>query len=159
MSIQVALFTVGDRFVSGGAKDEAGDSLHHFCMKMGWGIVARQALGSDEQALVNHLIQTADSGAVDVIFTLDGISTQGQDRVPEAMYQVCEKWVPGLPEIIRNKAFEKNPMVALTRGLAGIRGKTLILNLPGTSLAVKEAMEILRSLLRLAVEQIKGTPA
>ncbi len=156
MAIQVALFTVGDRFVSGGAKDEAGDNLSASCLKMGWEITSRQTLGDDEQALAGHLVQTADSGTVDIIFTVDGIGLRPHDRVPEAMYQVCEKWLPGLSELIRNKAYEKTPLVSLTRGVAGVRGRTLIINLPGTPTAVKDAMEVLRPVLRLAVEQAKG---
>jgi len=156
MPIQVALFTVGDRFVSGTAKDEAGDNLNASCLKMGWEIVARQPLGDDEQALASHLLQTADSGTVDIIFTVDGIGVQPKDRVPEAMYQVCEKWMPGLSELIRNKAHEKTPLVALTRGVAGIRGKTILINMPGSPTAVKDAMDVLRPVLRLAVEQVKG---
>jgi molybdopterin adenylyltransferase len=159
MPIQVALFTVGDRFISGGAKDEAGDNLNASCLKMGWEIVARQTLGDDEQALVGHLIQTADSDTVDIIFTVDGIGIQPKDRVPEAMYQVCEKWLPGLSELVRNKAHEKTPLVALTRGVAGIRGKTIIINLPGSPTAMKDSMEVLRTILRQAVEQAKGIPA
>ena len=158
MPIQTAIFTFGDRYVSGGAKDEGGDILNASCLKMGWEVVARQVLGDDEQGIVVQLVQTADSGVVDVIFTVDGIGIQTKDRVPEAMYQVCEKWLPGIPELIRNKAFEKSSLVALTRGVAGIRGKTLILNLPGSTTVVKDSMEVLRQILRQAVEQAKGTP-
>ncbi len=156
MPIQAALFTVGEKYVNSG-KDEAGDNLNASCLKMGWEVVVRQALADDEQALAAHLIQTADSGTVDVIFTVDGIGVQPKDRVPEAMYQVCEKWIPGLPELIRNKAYEKTPTVALTRGVAGVRGKTLIINMPGSPTAIKDSMEVLRPVLRLAVDQIKGT--
>src|SRR5579885_951098 len=129
MPIQVALLTVGDRFVSGGAKDEAGDNLNASCLKMGWEVASRQVMGDDEQSIVNHLVQMADGGTIDIIFTVDGIGIQAKDRVPEAMYQVCEKWIPGFSELIRNKAYEKTPLVALTRGVAGIRGKTLIIKI------------------------------
>jgi molybdopterin adenylyltransferase len=159
MPIQVALFTVGDKYVSGGSKDEAGDNLNASCLKMGWEVVIRQALGDEEQGLAGQLLQTADSGTVDIIFTVDGIGVMPKDRMPEAMYQVCERWIPGLSELIRNKAYEKTPLVALTRGVAGIRGKTIIINMPGSPTAVKDSMEVLRPVLRLAVEQVKGTPA
>ncbi len=159
MPIQVALFTVGEKYITGGAKDEAGDNLNASSLKMGWEVVIRQALGDNEQDLAAHLIQTADSGTIDIIFTVDGIGVQAKDRVPEAMYQVCEKWIPGLPELIRNKAYEKTPVVALTRGVAGVRGRTLIINMPGSPTAIKDSMEVLRPVLRLAVDQIKGTPA
>lgn len=159
MSIQVALFSIGDRFLVPGAKDEAGDILNASCLKMGWEVVSRMALGGEEQELAAHLVQTADSGTVDIIFTMDGIGCGPKDRVPEAMYQVCERWIPGLPELIRNKAYEKTPLVGLTRGVAGIRGKTLVLNLPGSPTAVKDSMDILRPVLRLAVDHIKGSNA
>jgi molybdopterin adenylyltransferase len=157
MPVQTAIFTIGDRYVSGGAKDEAGEILNASCLKMGWEVVTRQALGEEEQALIGQLQQTADSGTVDIIFTVDGIGAKPTDRVPEAMYQVCEKWLPGLPELIRNKAYEKSPLVGLTRGAAGVRGKTIILNMPGSPTAVKDSMDILRPVLRLAVEHVKGT--
>lgn len=159
MPIQAAIFTVGDRYSSGQSKDEAGDNLNASCLKMGWEIVARQAMGDSETDLAQALVATADSGTVDVIFTVDGIGVLPKDRVPEAMYQVCEKWVPGLSELIRSKAYEKTPLVALTRGVAGVRGKTLIINMPGSPTAVKDSMDVLRPVLRQAVEQIKGTPA
>jgi molybdopterin adenylyltransferase len=89
---------------------------------------------------------------------VDGIGLQAKDRVPEAMYQVCEKWIPGLSELIRNKAYEKTPLVALTRGVAGIRGKTIVINMPGSPTAIKDSMDVLRSIFRLAVDQVKGTP-
>jgi molybdenum cofactor synthesis domain-containing protein len=157
MPIQVALFSIGEKFMVQGAKDEAGDILAASCLKMGWEVVARMPLSGEEQELASHLVQTADSGTVDIIFTMDGIGCGPKDKVPEAMYQVCEKWVPGLPELIRNKAYEKTPMVGMTRGVAGIRGKTLVLNLPGSPTAVKDSMDILRPVLRLAVDNIKGS--
>jgi molybdopterin adenylyltransferase len=159
MPIQVALLTIGEKYLAAGAKDEAGDILNASCLKMGWEVVLRKALTDEEQALAALLAQTADGGSVDILFTVDGIGSQPKDRVPEAMYQVCEKWIPGLPELIRSKAHEKTPAVALTRGVAGIRGKTLIVNLPGSPTAVKDAMEVLRPVLRLAVDQVKGPSA
>lgn len=158
MAIQTAIFTIGERYLSG-QNDEGGAILNASCLKMGWEVVARQPLSGDEQELVGFLVQTVDSGTVDVIFTLDGIGIQPRDRVPEAMYQVCEKWLPGLPELIRSKAFEKTALVGLTRGVAGIRGRTLIVNLPGTPTAVKDSMEVLKPVLRLAIEQLRGETA
>jgi len=157
LSIQVAIFTVGDRYTSGQAKDESGDVLQATCLKMGWEVVVRLALGDAEADLVARLQETSDSGTVDIILTVDGIGVRPTDRVPEAMYQVCEKWVPGIPELMRNKAYEKTPSIALTRGVSGTRGKTLIINLPASPTAIKDSVDVLRPALRLAVEQVKGT--
>lgn len=157
MPIQAALFTVGDKYVSGSVKDEAGDVLQAIFLKMGWEVAVRQVVGDAEAELVQKLQQTADGGTVDVIFTLDGIGLKPTDKVPEAMYQVCEKWIPGFPELVRNKAYEKTPAVAVTRGVAGSRGKAVIVNLPGTPTAVKDSMDVLKPALKLAIEQAKGT--
>ena len=157
MAIQAALFTVGDRYNTEGVKDEGGDVLEAILRKMGWDLVARQVLGDSEEGLSQHLLQTADSGTVDIILTVDGIGIQSKDHVPEAMYHVCEKWIPGFPELIRARAFENTPGVGLTRGVAGIRGKTLIVNLPGTPTAIKDSMDVLKPVLRLVIDQIKGT--
>ena len=106
------------------------------------------------------LLQLADSEKVDVIFTVDGIGLQATDRVPEAMHHVCEKWIPGPggndPQMVLS---EKSPGVAVTNGMSGLRGKTLIINLPGTPAAVKDAFDILRPVLRHAVDQIKAATA
>jgi molybdenum cofactor synthesis domain-containing protein len=159
MAIQVTILTIGDKYVKGSVNDEAADILESTCRKMGWELVHRQVLGDDPEALAGYLLQLADSGKVDVIFTIDGIGLLPADRVPEAMHPVCEKWIPGLAEIMRHKAFEKSPAVALTNGLAGLRGKTLIINLPGTPTAVKDALDILKPVIRFAVDQFKTTPA
>ncbi len=160
MPIQTCLLTVGDKYVNGTVNDEAGDILEATCKKMGWEILHRQVMGDDPEALAGILLQLADSGKVDVIFTVDGIGLPMTDRVPEAMHHVCEKWIPGLGEMIRHKAFEKSPNVALTNGMTGLRGKTLIINLPGTPTAVKDSFDILRPVLRNAVDQVRlGTPS
>jgi molybdenum cofactor synthesis domain-containing protein len=159
MAIQTSVLTVGDKYIAGTVHDEAADILESTCRKMGWEMVHRDKLSGDPEALAGILLQLADSGKVDVIFTVDGIGLQATDRVPEAMHHVCEKWIPGLAEMIRNRAFEKSPGVAVTNGMSGLRGKTLIINLPGTPAAVKDAFDILRPVLRHAVDQIKAATA
>jgi molybdopterin adenylyltransferase len=160
MAIQAAIFTIGDRYVAGEVHDESGNLLNGICLKMGWEIVERRVMGDAEQDIINHLVEVADSGKVDVIFTLDGIGVMAKDRVPEAMYQICEKWVPGLAELIRIKCYENSPAVAVTRGLAGVRGKTLIVNLPKNPTAIKDGMDALKPALRATVvEQLKEPSA
>lgn len=156
MPIQAAILTVGDRYLSGEAKDESGLALEAICTKMGWDLVKHETVPDQDDHIVHWLVQNSDAGQVDIILTVDGIGIKAKDRVPESMYQVCERWIPGFPELARHNAYANTPLVALTRGLAGIRGKTLILNLPGTPTAVKDSMEILKAVLRHTVDQIKG---
>jgi molybdenum cofactor synthesis domain-containing protein len=157
MPIHVVVLTVGNRYTVEGAHDELGELMEATCRKMGWELLQRHILGDDQEQVTNYLIQVADSGHVDVIFTLDGIGLQDKDRVPESMMQICEKWVPGLAEMVRVKAHEKSPQVILTRGLAGIRGKTILINLPGSPTSVKDSLDVLKPVLRVAVEQVKGS--
>jgi molybdopterin adenylyltransferase len=155
MAIQAAILTVGDRYLSGEAKDESGSALEGICLKLGWELVKHEMVPDQDDHIVHWLVTNADSGQIDVILTVDGIGIKAKDRVPESMYQVCERWLPGFSELARQNAYEKTPLVALTRGLAGIRGKTLIINLPGTPTAVKDSMEILKPVLRQTIDQIK----
>ncbi len=157
MPISASIVTVGDPYVAGTAKDEAGDVLAATCSKLGWNIVKKEVLGDDEEQLVLWLAGEADSGAVDVVLTVDGIGVAARERVPEAMYRVCEKWLPGVAELIRARGFEKSPFLAMTRGAAGIRGKTILINMPGGSpTAIKDALEIIKPILRQAVETAKA---
>ena len=155
MAIQAAILTVGDKYVAGEAKDESGLALEGICLKLGWELVKHEVVPDLDEHIVHWLVSNADSGQIDVILTVDGIGIKPKDRVPESMYQVCERWLPGFSELARQNAYEKTPLVALTRGVAGIRGKTLIINLPGTPTAVKDSMEILKPVLRQTVDQIK----
>jgi molybdenum cofactor synthesis domain-containing protein len=156
VAIQIAIFAIGDRYHSGQANAEGADVLEAICRKMGWEITHRQPLTDNDEQISSQLIQTADEGKADIIFTVDGVGVLPKDRAAEALYGVCEKWIPGLPELIRLKSYEKNPLISLYRGLAGVRGKTIIVNLPGTPVGVKDSMDALKTVLRQTVEQIKG---
>ena len=158
MPFTATIVTVGDRYVSGEVKDEAGDILAATLARLGWSVSKREKMPDDEEQLVVWLANEADTGSVDVILTVDGIGVKAQERVPEAMYRVCEKWLPGVAEIIRTKTYEKTPYVIMTRGVAGMRGNTILLNLPGGSpTTIKDALEVLKPVLRQAIESIKGT--
>jgi molybdenum cofactor synthesis domain-containing protein len=155
MANQAAILTVGDKYVSGQVKDESGDALAGILNKLGWNLVGRSVVGDDEEQVAIQMAQLADSGQVDVVFTIDAVGILPTDRCAEAMYRVCEKWVTGLSEMVRFKLFDKTPAMALYRGLAGIRGKTLIVNLPGTPIAVRDTMDVLKVPIRLIIEQMK----
>jgi len=155
MANQAAILTVGDKYVSGQVKDESGDALAGILNKLGWNLVGRAVVGDDEEQVAIQMAQLADSGQVDVVFTIDAVGILPTDRCAAAMFRVCEKWVTGLSEMVRFKLFDKTPAMALYRGLAGIRGKTLIVNLPGTPIAVRDTMDVLKVPIRLIIEQMK----
>jgi molybdenum cofactor synthesis domain-containing protein len=156
MPNQAAILTVGDKYATGQMKDESGDALAGIINKMGWGMPARTVVSADEEQVAVQVAQLADSGQVDIIFTIDGVGILPADRTAEAMYRVCEKWISGLPELVRYKLSEKSPAMALYRGLVGIRGKTLIINLPGTPISVRDTMDVLKPFIRQILEQLKS---
>lgn len=156
VAIRYAILTVGDAYARGEVKDEAAEALEGLCGRLGWELTRREVLSSEEGAVARWIAQIADEGIADLILTLDGVGLRPSDRVPEAAYQVLEKYVTGPMEILRAKLSDASPAFALSRGVAGVRGRTLVVNLPGTPLQAKQAMDVLKNLLRQAVEQIKS---
>ena len=104
----------------------------------------------------NALVLFADEKKVDVIFTTGGTGFAPRDVTPEATKQVTEKEVPGIPEAIRYESLKITKNAMLSRATAGIRGKTLIINLPGSPKAVKESLEIVIPVLSHAVKTLSG---
>lgn len=157
MAVRYALLSIGDVYADQPQKDEAAQALESICARLGWELVERGAIPSDLEAVSGWLSQTADSESVNLILTLDGAGIKPTDVTPEATYQVLEKYVTGLVEMLRIKLIDQFPALVTFRGVAGIRGKTLILNLPGTPLQAKQALDVLKNVLRQAVEQLNGS--
>lgn len=97
-----------------------------------------------------------DREGLDLILTNGGTGLAPRDKTPEATREVLEKEVPGLAELMRLKGLEKTPMAALSRGLAGVRGKSLILNLPGSPKGARESLEAVLAVLPHALSLITG---
>jgi molybdenum cofactor synthesis domain-containing protein len=154
MEIRCAFITVGEKYISKQMKDECGDILESACNRMGWKLVERHVLGDQESEIINWLITKSDQEKVNIIFTIDGIGSSRTHRVPEALYHVCEKWLPGVSEFIRFKISEKYPWIIFTRGQAGMRGKSVIINLPASPGAIKDALDLIKTQLRPFLEQV-----
>lgn len=107
-------------------------------------------------AISDTLIHLCDETDTEIIFTTGGTGFAPRDVTPEATKAVIEKEVPGIPEAIRQKSLEITPKAMLSRATAGIRGNTLIINLPGSPKAVRESLEIVIPVLEHAVETLSG---
>ena len=143
--------TVSDRSYRGQRPDEAGPLVAELLREAGYTVV-RTALVPDEQSQIAHILEEiADSGTVDLLVTTGG--------TPEATLSVCDRLAPGLPEAMRYASLQITPRAMLSRAQAGIRGGTLIVNLPGSPKAARENLEAVLPTLSHGLEMLSGRSA
>jgi len=148
--------TVSDKGYVGEREDASGPLLVALLRKMGVEVVS-QAIVPDERAEIERvLILLADETRVDMVVTTGGTGPAPRDRTPEATRAVIEREMPGLAEVLRFEGYRKTPLAVISRGVAGIRGRTLIVNLPGSPRAVREGMETLVPILPHAIKMVRG---
>jgi molybdenum cofactor synthesis domain-containing protein len=156
MDVRVGVLTVSDRAASGEYKDASGPLIVEILeRKTNWQ-VAEQGIVSDEiTAIVTYLENWSDSG-LDLILTTGGTGFAPRDVTPEATLRVIEKQTPGIVEALRSDSLKITKHAMLSRATAGIRGRTLIINLPGSPKAVKENLDLLLPVLPHGLEILRG---
>lgn len=151
----VSIVTVSDRCSKGLCEDKSGPLISSLTASVA--DTAEYVIVPDEEDVISkELIRLCDEVKSDVIFTTGGTGFAPRDVTPEATKSVIEKEVPGIPEAIRQKSLEITAKAMLSRAAAGIRGKTLIINLPGSPKAVRESLEVVLPVLEHAVETLSG---
>ena len=149
------IITVSDRCFKGECEDKSGPAIAE-CLK-DLSEKNEYLLVPDEKTLIMGAItELADNRKADVIFTTGGTGFAPRDITPEATKEVIEKEVPGISEAIRAKSLEITDRAMLSRAISGIRGETLIINLPGSPKAVRESIGVVLPILEHAVETISG---
>jgi molybdenum cofactor synthesis domain-containing protein len=149
---------VSDRSAKGERDDTSGPGLRVLLEAHGWSI-HDAAIVPDEPALVQEkLIEWADSGEVDLILTTGGTGLGPRDQTPEATLAVLEREAPGLAEAIRAAGLQQTPHAMLSRGVAGTRGRTLIVNLAGSPKAAREGLEVVLPALPHAIALLSAKP-
>lgn len=153
--MRFAILTVSDRSAKGERPDTSGPALVQQILAQGWQVIAHQILPDDAPRLTAWLAQWADSGQVDVILTTGGTGFAPRDITPEATRAVIQRDAPGLAEAMRAESIKINPHAMLSRALAGIRARTLIINLPGSPRGALENLQVVLGVLPHAVQLLQ----
>jgi len=156
MKITVGILICSDKGFRGEREDKSQDAIAESLGALDAEIVTHDIVPDEEEAIVNALIQMADETGVDLILTSGGTGLSPRDVTPEATRRVVARPVPGLSEAVRMETRKQTPLAILSRAEAGIRNRTLIVNLPGSPKAVRECMDVLLPVLPHAVETLRG---
>ncbi len=154
--IKAAVLTVSDSCSKGQREDISGQTITDILEENGYGVCERKIVADEMERIAAELIRFSDEVDCNVVFTTGGTGLGPRDVTPEATVAVSEKLVPGLAELMRLKGFEKTPNAVLTRSVVGIRSTTLIVNLPGSTRAVQESLEVILYILPHAIKMMHG---
>jgi len=158
MMIRVGILTVSDRSSRGERADASGPLLRQMAGQQGW-TVEREAVVPDELAAIREtLIHWADSLGLDLILTTGGTGFAPRDVTPEATRAVIEREAPGLAEAMRADSLRQTPHAMLSRAVCGIRGRALIVNLPGSPKAARENLATILPALPHAIALLQESP-
>lgn len=157
--MRIGILTVSDMGAQGRREDTSGDAIAGWASKHGYDVIVRSIVPDETNLIVSKLTRWSDSGEVDVVLTTGGTGLAQRDVTPDATRAAIERDANGIAEAIRARGARGTPRAWLSRGIAGTRGKTLIVNLAGSPAAVKDALPVLDELLEHAVDILRGDPA
>ncbi|HHV18187.1 MAG TPA: MogA/MoaB family molybdenum cofactor biosynthesis protein [Thermoanaerobacterales bacterium] len=153
--INVGVITASDRGAVGEREDISAKVIIDMLKAIDGNVEDYRVLPDDKEILKNAMLEMCQKN-IALILTTGGTGLSSRDNTPEATLEVIEKEVPGIPEAMRQKGLAKTPHAMISRARAGIRGQTLIINLPGSPKAVRENLEVILPALPHAVEVLKG---
>jgi len=154
--IKVAIITVSDKGAQGQREDISGKTIENLLKKIKAQVVWYTIVPDELGVIKTTLIEAIEMYDADLVLTTGGTGLAQRDVTPEATRAVIEKSVPGISEIIRMESFKKTPHATLSRAIAGIRGKSLIINLPGSPKGVRESLNVILEALPHGIALLKG---
>lgn len=153
---RAAIITASDSGYRGEREDLSGPAIKEILEREGYEVISMDILPDDQVMLAGKMQEIADSEKAELILTTGGTGFSERDVIPEATEEVIERKVPGIPEAIRAYSMTITKRAMLSRATAGIRGKTLIINLPGSPKAVRESLEYIIDALAHGLEILSG---
>lgn len=157
--MRIAILTISDAGHRGERADTSGDAIVSWSAGRGYILADRRLVPDETVHIAAVLAEWADGDLADLILTTGGTGLTARDVTPEATRAVLQKEAPGIAEALRIAVYPRFPRAALSRGTAGVRGRTLIVNLPGSSGGVRDGLAVLEGLVDHAVELVRGEKA
>lgn len=154
--MKIAVVTISDTVARGEREDKSGPAVTARCRELGWEVVSEHRIADESPAIQSLLADLSDHKKADVILTTGGTGLGPRDVTPEATQGIADKLIPGFAEEMRRKGMEKTDRAILSRGMAAIRGATVILNFPGSPKGAVESLDAVAHLLKHAVEIVHG---
>ncbi len=154
--MRVAVLTISDAGARGERADTSGDAIVAWASERGYTLAARTLVPDDSVAIVRQLLTWCDGDAADLVLTTGGTGLSPRDNTPEATRAVLEREADGIAERLRVACIDSFPRAALSRGVAGSRSRTLIVNLPGSPGGVRDALDALIPIVDHAVSIVRG---
>lgn len=154
---QAAVITLSDKGASGQREDKSGPAIAQRLTEQGYEVLEQLILSDESEPLRQHLIRLADQRQPDLILTTGGTGFGPRDNTPEAVLAVADRNAPGIAEAIRAASLAITPRAMLSRGVSVIRGKTLIITLPGSPKACMESMDVFLEVIPHGLELLRGT--
>jgi molybdopterin adenylyltransferase len=156
MTLRIAILTISDAGSRGERADTSGDAIASWAEGKGYALAERGLVPDETVRIAATLTAWADGGKADLVLTTGGTGLTPRDVTPEATRAVLEREAPGIPEALRMSVYPRVPRAALSRGVAGVRGSTLIVNLPGSPGGVREGLAVLEGIVEHAVDLVRG---
>src|SRR5215470_6633969 len=145
-SLRVAIITISDSVSAGKSEDKSGPAVKGRCRELGWEVTSTLVVADDPPGIREQLRELADSGRVDLILTTGGTGLSPRDSTPEATIAIADRLIPGFAEEMRRKGMEKTRRAILSRAVAAVRHRSLILNLPGSPKGAVDSLDSLANI-------------
>lgn len=156
-SLRAAVLTLSDKGAAGERQDTSGAAIRELLAGIGARIIRAEVIPDDHDRIAATLRSWADAGGLDLIVTTGGTGLSPRDVTPDATASVLDYMVPGMAEAMRAEGLRHTPMAMLSRAVCGVRGRTLIVNLPGSEKGVRENLAVLLPVLSHAIDTLRGS--
>jgi len=154
--ITAAILTISDSAAAGTRSDASGPALEGRCRELGWRVALTEVVADDREAIASRLREWADTGKASLILTTGGTGIAIRDVTPEATRAVLDREVPGIAELLRSRGLEQTKFAVLSRALAGTRGQSLIINLPGSPRGALFSLQAIEHLIPHVIDLLTG---